>query len=663
MFEWIGELFKIQNMDRAKLRVLICVCHNGDNEYAFDVESDDVLESNLVKRVIPVICDGPLENLVLCLGRVQTCPHTQKYPHTRTFVYTLPPLLRNLLSREKDNVSILLAAIQDTKINYSGVLDADVGTVLGIYSYMTSNVACIKDRVKKVIESVVVPGSLPKASFKTHGTFFRAYQSPLSSWDIERWTPDVPWWDVLDQTMSDTRKADIATAYAHSRWRDYPGSHQIPFELSELGLPTTLEDLLESTTAFIAGGFAAAVAAGPTIHCAKNKILSTSDIDIFLLKSCTDTTLQVILNWGKIQGYTICLKAESVFVMVKARAMSIQIISTDYETPFDLVSGFDYGYCQAYLNTREKQVYYSPLALRDWFSNVAHSTLKEKVRKPDRLIKALAKGYELDAPDRAYLHANLDSDSVQTLIKQVKEDVLPLGFTNWTLPRFGLIPASEPQDGWVIPRVPVVQRQSCDVKDYPGYTTVEQHEPMSNTFRFRLSVDQFVASTVTYSLEHSRSSGFFGVTTDNWISCQGFLDLMNFEMKDPLKSAHLRIGLPNKPLSDQELALVSKIKEVEDKMGAKIENYEIFGSKRQKVAQENNIPPNGCASFAVRFASNTSYYRDGCLTPEYEALTDMRNTPKFVEVLMRPCAASQESCVFILKTVKWTTPLFTNYIL
>ena len=643
-------------------RVLLCVCHNNADECTFDVTSKNVLESNLVKRVIPAMCDGPLTSVVLCLGQNTPCAHSQ----SRSFVYTLPPLLRSLLSREKDNISVLLASLQSTELKDPGSLDVDVGTVLGVCSYLTAETARIKDRVKDVIENAALLVRSPNASiasWKTHGTFLRAYQVPISiSWNMPRWTQDVPWYG-LDRVMSNTRKADIATAYSHSCWRDYPISHQIPFELSELGLPATLEDLIESTTAFIAGGFAAAVAAGSTIHCAKNKILSTSDIDIFLLKSCTDTTLQVILNWGKMQGYTICLKAESVFVMVKARAMSIQIISTDYETPFDLVSGFDYGYCQAYLNTREKKVYYSPLAMRDWFSNIAHSTLKEKVRKPDRLIKALAKGYELEAPDRAYIHANLDSESVQNLIKQVKEDVLPLGFTNWTLPRFGLIPVSEPSNGWVIPCSPVVQRQSDDVKDYPGYHTVEQHEPMSNAFRFRLSADQFVASTVTYSLKHSQDSGFFGVTTDNWISCQGFLDLMNFEMKDPLKSANLRIGQPNKPLSTSELALVSKIEEIVDKLGSKVENYYTLGGKRQKVAQENNIAPNGFVYFGVRLASNTSYYRDGCLTPEYEALKDMRDTPKIVEVLMRPCAASRDACIFILKTVRWTTPIYTQYIL
>jgi hypothetical protein len=462
--------------------------------------------------------------------------------------------------------------------------------------------------------------------------------------------------------VSKTRKADIALAYSHNRARQgEPSFHEIPFETSKLGLPFELSELLESTTAIIAGGFASALAAGPTIDCARKKILPTSDIDIFLLKGCTDTVLRQILNWGKTRGYTICLKAGSDFVMVKAKAMSIQIISTDHETPFELVSAFDYGYCQAYLNTREKTVYYSPLAMRDWFSNIAHSTLKEKARKPDRLIKALAKGFELDSADRAYLDANTDPNSLQTLMNQVKEDILPCGFTNWTLPRFGLQPATEPIGGWVIPRIPVVREQSPGVWDYRDYCVVEQHEPLSNSFRFKLSADHFVASTVTFPIDHTLSSGFLGIKTENWISCQGFLDLTIFDTDNPSKNA--RLAIRHKLLSEQDLALVSKIKEIIVKIGENIGNQHGSVKKRQKGAQETAIEPNGCTYFGVRLASGTSYYRDGRLMHESDALQELRRTPKFVEVLMQPCAASQESCVFILKTVKWTTPLFTNYIL
>ncbi len=632
------------------MKVFLCI-QERHGPAVHDISIENVLESNLISRVLPILMHENQQDVIVCTGECESSCHS----FIDRYVYRLPASITQLLSRERDNRELLgLLFTKKRDLSPFGQLDSNICSVLAVMAYMT---CAAQNHARECQASInAIAQACQSVSWTTYASYFLAFQEPMESVRTPEITEQTVWWTIAPQ-LSNYLRTQIFAALAHRRPRFY-GCQSFGSNLSQCDLQTAkviggVSKIIDQKFACIAGGFAAAMAQSGTRM--QDLILPTSDLDVFLLAGCPDQILSDLLRWAVHEGFTTCTKGSGVFVLVKPGVRSVQIISTNHKSPEELIASFDYGYCQAYLDVEAGTVRFSAEAARDWISGIAHPTGPDgRIRKPDRVAKALAKGFFLNDDDLEFLRSNLgepDSDQVHELIDQVKNDRIPVDFTRWTLPRFGLIPVREPPSGWRIPvAITNVRGRDPDAANERGYQVPGDGSRIKDAFQFLHSAESYVDTVSVSDLEHTNTSGFFKLVTDHVLRCRGrlvFLGLME----------NIESGFYLEVSADQEC--LSTMRRVCELSCAKVPDPPFKAKRCKSMAREPAELDEGL--FKLRLHDQTSFYENGRWTPKETAVKKLVDLNPKVEVLLRPCAASTESCVFMATTVSWAlAPLFSS---
>ena len=154
----------------------------------------------------------------------------------------------------------------------------------------------------------------------------------------------------------------------------------------------SLLQLLHQDSLVIAGGAAFALSSA-------NAFFDCScDVDLFVLHGDRSILKQVVSDL-EAHGYLVCisLKSHSVFTAVGVYGQTrVQIILSEAKSFVSLLDGFDLNYCKAaYTGTHMKA---RCCAQIDWITMTVNSVYHcGKLLDPSRLVRAVAKGFRLDA--------------------------------------------------------------------------------------------------------------------------------------------------------------------------------------------------------------------------------------------------------------------------